>query len=393
MLIVDHERLTRSFFRGVNSTALFRRFFDAYGVSAAMGLDEKAGPNQIHEAWEKLACPNREEIEESLCQINDIGREKGRFALQERAMLCGVEGYEDLTLEKLAIVLFLDHRDVFDAAYEFHTLEKAENLHTLIGRHPVPCEPTSASIEKFKDELGKALRNEAHGSHLLVEPARRHAEKWMAAIPHQTFVKPDHEFDERDGEKIVTRDRRPVYEMVLIYYPGKGVLKLKAGRGRKKVERAAACFATEILGQTPAFFQICNVVNFAPLQEPHFSFAPGPKDHFESVRPTRIRFHKHAHPGVEYEVHCKERYDRATNVLEQLVADGINLSEIEIQGLNLCFQFPEGSRDTRTVELGVPNRSSLDETERDRHIERALARRGIIDYAARDRLARAGLPG
>jgi hypothetical protein len=391
MLIVDHERLTRTFFRRVNSTELFRLFFEEFEAWETMGLDKKATSDDIHAAWEELSSPNRREIDEALSRINDIAREKGRFTLHLRAETCGVEDFGDLTLQKLAMILFLDHRAVFDEAYDFYVLEKTDNLHTLLGRQAVACKPSDARLAKFKTELSKALRREAHGPQLLIEVAPPHPEKWMAAIPHQTFVKPDHEFNERN--EIVTRDRRPVYEMVLIYYPKTGLLKLKAGRGRKKIEHAAAVFATEVLGQDADFFQICEVVNFEPLLAPHFAFPTEPGDHFEWARPTQIRFSKHAHAGVDYHVHCKDLYDGVPGVLATLAADGIDLSEIDIQGLSICFKFPRNKRDTRTVELGRPNRVSLDETERDRYIESVLARWGLIDHAAKDRLARAGLAG
>jgi hypothetical protein len=388
MLIVDHEPLTRQFFRRVNSAELFRLFFEEFGVWEGMGLDRNAKNDDIHAAWDKLACPDRDHIREALCRINDIAREKGRFTLLLRARECDVEDYEDLTLPKLAMILYLDHREVFDEAYEFYALEKTDNLHSLVGRAPVPCKPSSTLVEAFKRALSAAMRPEGEGPRLRVEVEERHPDKWMAAIPHQTYVKPDHEFNERN--EIVTRDRRPVYEMVLIYYPANGLLKLKVGRGRKKVEAVAAVFAREILGQDEEFFQICDVVNFEPLLDPHFALTTEPGDHFEWARPTHIRFSKHAHPGIEYQVHCKDLHDGDPGVLKTLASDGVDLSEIEIQGLSICFKFPKNKRDTRTVELGRPNRVSLDETDRDRYIEGVLARWGLIDHAAKDRLARAG---
>jgi len=392
MPIGDHKRLTRSFFRGVNSTPLIRRLFESFGVWAEMGLGDDAEPVEVFDAWEDLRCANRADVEEALSQINDLAGEKARFALQMRALECGVGGYEDLSLEKLSMTLFLDHRDEFDAAYEFHKIEKTESLHTLIGESPVSCVPTEASLERFRVALSAALRREANGPQLLVEVARPHHEKWMAVIPQETFVKPDHEFSPEDADKIITRDRHPIYEMILIYYPGKRVLKLKVGRGRTKIELVASCFATEILGQLPGFFRVHDVVSFEPLLRPGFSFDPGPKDHYLWVRPTQIKFVRRAHPGIEYILRCEERFDNKLSVLDQLTADNIALSEIEIRRMSLCFQFPEGSRDTRTVEIGVPNISSLDETERDRYIERVLMRLGFIDYAGNKHLAGANPP-
>lgn len=388
MLIVDHERLTRTFFRRVNSPALFRRFFQAFGVWERMALDEKAGADRIHAAWCVLECPNRAAIEEGLCRINDISCEKGRFTLHFRAEDCGVDDYRDLSLPKLAMILYLEHRAVFDEAYDFFMLEKAENLHTLLGRHPVPCEPTPERLDQFKTELVKALRRDAHGPQLLVEVAPPHPEKWMALIPHETYVRPDHEFN---GEnEIETRERRPVFEMVLIYYPESGVLKLKAGRGKRKLEQVATLFATEVLGQRSDFFQVCQVVSFEPLHKPE-CFAREPGDRFERAVPTQIKYIKVAEPAFDRTIHCRDLGSGRASILLALAGDGVDLSEIEILSLSIWFKFPRSNRDTKTVELTIPNRVTLDETDRDRYIESVLARWGFINYAAKDRLARAGV--
>ena len=52
MAITDHERLTRHFFRRVNSPELFKRFFEHFGVWDAMKLTVEARNDEIHAAWE-----------------------------------------------------------------------------------------------------------------------------------------------------------------------------------------------------------------------------------------------------------------------------------------------------------------------------------------------------
>ncbi len=391
MNVVDHERLTRQFFRRVNSAALFRRFFGEFGVWETMGLSEHSTNDGIHAAWAELECPHRDEIEESLCRINDIGREKGRFTLLRRAEECGIEDARNLTIQKLAMTLFLNHRQVFDQAYQFFTLEKTDNLYALVGRQPVTCAPSDASVRGFEEELSRVLRKEAQGPRLRVEVESRHPEKWMAAIPHETYVKPDFEFDHNN--EIVTRDRHPVYEMVLIYYPETGLLKLKVGRGRKKLERVAAAFASEILGQDTRFFAICEIVNFEPLSKPGFSFQAEPGDRFEWARPVMVRYNKHSNLGTVYEVRCEDLWYGSPGVLKVIEDDGVDLSEIEIHALGICFKFPRNNRDTRRVELARPNRVSLDETDRDRYLESVLMRWEFIDHAAKTRLRRAGVSG
>ncbi|MGE0191202.1 MAG: hypothetical protein AB7T63_04085 [Planctomycetota bacterium] len=391
MRIPDHQRLTRSFFRGVTSPHLFRRFFDSFGVWDRMELDDEAKADAIFRAWEGLTGVDRDEMDEALYRINDLSHPKARFAVLYRAKDCGVEGCDDMTPEERALTLFLDRRDDFEATYEFHTIEKTDSLRVLVGRHPVPCADTQENLDRFKVKLSKALQREAHGRHLLIERARDHQKKWMAAIPHQTFAKADHEFDEQHEGEILTRPRRPIYEMILIYYPARALLKLKVGRGLRKLQRVAQCFATEMLGQDSDFFRIKDVVSFAPLRNPHFAFTRDPGDKFKSVRATKIRYRTVAHGDFEHTLQCKNHSPEAPDVLDWLSHEGINRADIVVNSLTLRFQFPGGPRDTRTVEIGTPNESSLDETERDRYIEKILARYGFLDIAAKELMAGAGV--
>ncbi len=57
MPIADHERLTSTFFRGVNSPLLFRRFFDGFRVWSAMGLAENALPKGDPRRVDGLGLP------------------------------------------------------------------------------------------------------------------------------------------------------------------------------------------------------------------------------------------------------------------------------------------------------------------------------------------------
>ncbi len=380
MPIADHQNLTRHFFRGVNSTPLFRRFFEAFGVWTTMALGDDAGPGEIATAWDELKCPNREAIEESLQRVNDLSHPKARFAVLYRAKECNVPDYLELTPEKRAMTLFLDHRRDFDVTYEFHSIEKTENLHILMGGQPVPCAPTLDQVEALRCALKSVLYEDAMGDRLLIEPAPPHSKKWMAAIPHQTHAKADHEF--KDDGSIGTRDRRPVLEMVLIYYPEKRVLKLKVGgRSLRRVEDVASCFAVHALGQRAGFFQVREIVRFAPILDPAFSFPRLPEHHFVWAKPTMIEYQRRGRPGVDYTVHCRDVNERSAGALELLAKDGIGLSEIVVTKLGICFKFPGGVRETRTVELSTPNRTSLGDAERDRHIERALIDWRLIDYA------------
>ena len=391
MTIRDHERLTAHFFRGVNSAQLFERFFSDFGAWEAMGVTLGASNDAIHAAWERLENPRRGEIQEALCEVNDIGRDRGRYVLLDAAERCGIEEFGNLTPQKLAMTLFVDHRRAFETAYAFFMLEKTENLHTLVGDRPAPCKPSDASVQRFKEELSVILARGTEGSRLRVEVEDRHEDKWMAAIPHEEHVAPDHEFDERG--RIVTRDRRPVYEMVLIYYPKLGVLKLRVGRGTRKLNLVADAFAEHILERAQGFFARSDIIDFTPLQDPSFAFAALPSDHFERARAVHVSFIRHADPDTVHQMRQGTQAHSSRDVLDTMRDAGLDLSEVEIRSLSISFTFPSGRRrERRTVTLTAPNRMPLDDTDRDRYLEQVLLRWGLIDHEAKRRHASAGVP-
>lgn len=388
MLIIDHEQLTRGFFRGVNSTALFRRFFDSHGVWEGMGLREESRAEQIYSAWAKLDPKVHPDLDEAIRRVNDLSREKARWALLYRARDCRVDDCDNLTPAKLAMTMFLEHRAEFEEVYGYYTIEKTDSLDILIGRHPVPCDATEEHLSEFRKELAIVLKRDAHGDRLRVELGPQHPKKWMVAVPHETLAKSDLQF--RDDGEIETRERRPIYEMILIYYPGTGVLKIKAGRGKRKSHDVAACFATQILKQDALHFRLCDVVNFDALRDPNFSFTPGPEDHFKWARPRRVKFRKRASSEATWEVQFKDDADGGRSVLEYLASEGVGLPEIDIESMTLRFMFKRNDRDYRDVTLSVPDKCTLDDTPVDRFIERVLVRWRLLDPQAKERLSRAG---
>lgn len=388
MTLVDHEPLTRGFFRGVNSTPLCRRFFDSFGVWEGMGLNDESRPDQIYAAWSKLDRGTHPELDQAIRRVNDLGREKARWAMIYRARDLGVADWDALTPQKLSITLFIEHRSAFEEIYSHYTIEKTERLDILIGRFPVRCEPSTEVLDRFKKELAGVLKRSAHGDRLQIDPGAPHPKKWMVAVPHETQPRTHLEFDEND--EITQKDSRPIYEMVLIYYHGNGVLKVKAGRGKRKSHDVAACFATHVLGQDPLHFRHCDVVDFNALRDPDFSFTPAPEDHFKWVRPTRVKFRKRATAEASWDVQYKDDAAGGMSVLEYLATQGIALREIDVESMTLRFMFKRSDRDFRDVTLTAPDDCTLDDTPVDRFVERTLVRWRLLDPHAKERLSRVG---
>jgi hypothetical protein len=384
-MLTDHKRLTAGFFRSVNSAALFKEFFEKYNVWQKLGLKESPKNDDIYDAWALLDHPKREEMFEALCCMNDISREEGREYLVAIAREVKLKDFEDLTLPKMAMTLWLRHRRKFQQMHDCFMLEKADNLKVLIGRTRTAAPPDNINLSGFKDKLRRILRKDGEGPRLLTEVGPHPERKWVLVVPHEHFVKPDHVF--KSENEIGTRERRPVHELVVVYHYDKGLLKIKvSGRGNRKAEAVASAFATEVLRKHGGHFQVVEIISFDPiLRAGGFSFPKRPADHFDWASLVELRFKRLSDPTFTHGIKCNNTLGGKQDVLGQLKELGISPKDIRIESLAIQFQFPGGGKKKRrTVVLSAPNRYTLDETAKDRYLEDVLQRWGFINLDAKE---------
>lgn len=379
-MIPDHKRLTATFFRSVNSHELFKRFFEKYKTWDLLKLKDDPKNEAIYSAWEKLIHPTKEDMEENLMCMNDISNDDGRDYLTTVAEEVKLD-YGQLTTHKLAMTMFLEHSARFRIAYDRFLVEKIENLKIFIGREIASCDPTESKLLNFKEKLKSSFQHLDQGPKLKVESVSNKDNRWVFVVAYENFLKPDHVF--QPGDTIGTQERRPVYEMVIIYYAEKAILKLKVGKGKKKAETVASVFATEILGKRPDHFQIANIVNLDPLFVPGFDFSKRNDDHFEYAKLVEIKFTAKDDRSFRQMMHCTDTNDGRQSVIEKLNEQGLSLQNIDVQEIAILFQYPGGMKKRRTVYLRPPNKCTLDETPRDRYLETVLTRWGLYDVEAR----------
>lgn len=384
-MLTDHKRLTAGFFRSVNSAALFKEFFEKYNAWQKLGLKENPKNDDIYDAWVMLDHPKREEMAEALCCMNDICREEGREYLYPLAQAVKLPQHEDLTLPKMAMLLWLRHKKKFQLIHDCFTLEKADNLKVLIGRTKTAAPPDNINLSGFKDKLRRILRKDGEGPRLLTEVGPHPEKKWVLVVPHEHFAKPDHVF--KSENEIGTKDRRPVHELVVIYHYDKGLLKIKvSGRGNRKAEAVATAFATEVLRKHSGHFQVVEIISFDPILQPGgFKFPKRPTDSFDWASPVELRFKRVSDPTFTHWIKCNNTMSGQQDVLTQLKEMGLTPKEIRIESLAIQFQFPGGTKKKRrTVVLSAPNRYTLDETAKDRYLEDVLQRWGFINLDAKE---------
>lgn len=383
-MLAHHKPLNAGFFRGVNSPELFKAFFNNYSAWDALKLGEQPTYEEIHQAWTALEHPQKRRMEEALSQINDIGREDGQELLLTYAEEAKVPNFRELTPQKLAMTLRLYYKSHFAKAYDYYNLEHVDNLKVMLGAEPAPCEPTEANKDSFKEKLRAALKKAAHGKDLKLEEGPHPEGKWVLVVPHEEYAKPDYEFDKTTpgpDPEIKTRDRRPVHELVLIYSPGDGVIKLKTGKGAKKAEIVASLFATELIHKPASHFRDADVIRFDPILRPGFKIAKLPGDRFEWATVKFIDYRLKSDTSV----HRTSQIDNTDSGRRSALEDVSEpMSNLLVQKLGIEFRFPGNGKKARfTAMLSCSGRMNLDTTERGRYVDSVLTREGFINVNAR----------
>jgi len=384
-MMKEHKRLTAGFFRSVNSPELFKQFFDRFGAWEGLSLKEKPKNDDIFAAWDFSPHPKRPEMKEELCCMNDIACEDGRAYILSAAEVTKLPNYQDLTLHQMTMRLWLNHPKHFAEVYELFQVEKTDSLKILKGEAPVPCNPDKADLERFAKGLQQILRKGSEGPRLKLEPGPKTDDKYVLVVPHEHFMKPDSIF--KDEKTIVTKERRPVYEMVLIYYPKKGLLKLKVGgKGLTKAEAVGLIFGTELLHKKSGHFKATEIISFEPLFRSDFSFPRRPTDEFEWAKVVYVNYTDKRNKTFVHTIKCTNTLSGIQDVTDQLKKYGVtSYTDIEVKSIALQFYFKNGGRKkNKTVVLTRPYSYNLDETPRDLHVEEALSRWGFIKLGAHE---------
>lgn len=351
----------KSFFRKT-SNALLKRFFDYHGVLADLewnGRDE-SDVSDIYDACLKLPEDARGKITDDLENINDLASDRGMPCLVDAAGRWGVD-CKDLTAHDLAMILFLDKRDAFDAAHDWWAIDHFQGYTDFRGSRPADIADPEAGKANFEGAFSKYMSSLEKGVEIQVD-VYKDTNKVAYVVCHEDYVKPVERFREH---KLVVEKDRPVFYATMVYYPRLGKLKVKASKN-ELIEFSRDAFAAHILGNKN-FFQHQHVKLIYDLDrfKRPWRFETKDADQIEWVRVVGIRFA----PDPKGNKDTVEVRSYA-NLAQRLKDMNIDLSKATIKSVSLCFKFPgKGRSGSRTVNLSMPNRNNLGDSKNDQLIE------------------------
>ncbi|MCK5174544.1 MAG: hypothetical protein KAR47_14210, partial [Planctomycetes bacterium] len=221
--------------------------------------------------------------------ISDMSDEEGILCLIDIIRDLETETEAEKIIEKLmkrkgfdekALWVFLEHPAVFEWAIRLERMEHMTFKHDCIVGPRLDCKTEEKNIEELKKHIQKFFKRQGRGRYCHIDPyERKNPERYCFFAYPEDYAKRDLTYKEGT---LVPQIRRPVLEIVFIYEPDNGILKISAGRMRK-VEVMQDAFCKSILGLPGIPDGSTKVYKLSPLIDTTFRFVTDPVDGIESV--------------------------------------------------------------------------------------------------------------
>jgi hypothetical protein len=252
---------------------------------------EPAIVRDILSAFEKLAKPDRERVENDLDSVAAIADEPGQVALysvtQARAQLDVL-----LNANDRALWMFLNESDAFRHAEEVRFTDERRHGRMWDGfvcASGLNVHRDGTALDAFKRGARECFETE--NVHTDIFDRHRTAFDGMDFEIVQITVYsegPRDDFLEFDDGELVRRPRRPVFEASLTYEPAPGVIEVVA-KNRERREALVRMFARDLLATEFREERIpLRQYDLSVLMNP-FTFPTDPADGIDTVRVNLLR--------------------------------------------------------------------------------------------------------
>jgi hypothetical protein len=265
--------------------ALFARHEDAF-TTFSIGLldqDETAAREALHDLLSGPEDTYPEGLRADLHRIAELGDARGLEIIQAQADRQGIDLFPDMKTgdedapnkahdpKHIAVRVFLEHPDLFDAAADHMAMLAADRLHEYAGRERgVTIDLTEAKVEAFRARVAEIFRNAFQGDYCRVGDYVD-GDEINLVIGHGSLVS-TMPIVEGQQERVISV--RQIAHAVIRYSETTGML----GLARiKKAHRAeiAEIFAAIIL-ERPGFFDgddAQDLYTLAPVERTGAAFA------------------------------------------------------------------------------------------------------------------------
>ncbi len=279
---------------------------------------------------------------------------------------------------------WLKHNDVFEYAYRNQYLDSMSAWKDCEIGVGLPCDSDQSSLDRLAQAISEYLKKQAKGRHCQVDYYHRQVpdRHCFFAYPEDS-AKPEMRYN--DQGNLIRSARRPVFEVVFMYEPESGILRVHA-RGAKTVKVMQELFCKEILDLDGVPDENTRVYDLANLKNPNFRFQTEPM--IDTVKLKSLSLDM---PGREQVIiKIEPRDGQEMKLHERMVAIAAaykaTMGNIIIKRAKMQAVFkPEEGRKPKTVTfaVGLPDYSTLEDNKYHniikRHIDKWGFRRRLLD--------------
>ncbi len=289
-------------------------------------------------------------VENDFGMISEFADEPGILSLIEIINTLNNEEKAEEILKKLmlqsgmhekALWVFINHPTVIEWALRLEHMKSMQFKHDCLVGVDLECKTDRESVDKLRDKIQKFYKKQNRGRNCQIDTyVRQDPERYCFFAYPEDYAKRDLTYDEN---KLTSKIRRPVLEIVFIYDPGKGILKISAGRMRK-VEVMQKAFCQEILGLPGIPDGSTKVYNLAPLMDSKFRFITDPEDEIESVSLKMVKAMVRRDQRKRRFTFEGEPEKGGTELVRKMLMDsiekfGIKLSQIKVLQAKIAVKF------------------------------------------------------
>lgn len=280
----------KTFFRSV-SVDLLHQYFASRQLLADFDWAQESSllADALHSQIESMHDNRAAIVEQDFVMISELDTEPFVLDLHDVARTIYDEDTADPIIDGMmqqsgslnqVFWTSLEHPAVFEMAVQ---LERMEHMSfkedCLVGKH-LPCATEEAATEKLKDHIQKFFKRQRRGRNCQIDVyVRQNPTRYCFFAYPEDYPKRDLTYK---SSRLVPDVRRPVMEIVFIYEPDSGNLKVHASKMRK-AEVMQDAFCKAILGLPGIPDGSTRVYDLARLLDPAFRFVTDPADHVEEV--------------------------------------------------------------------------------------------------------------
>ncbi|MEJ5260933.1 MAG: hypothetical protein WHS88_12170 [Anaerohalosphaeraceae bacterium] len=380
----------KTFFRSVSAT-LLQKYFEHHHLLTDFdwSLESDQLADALNAEIEKLSDNHAAIIEQDFATISDLANEESILGLMEiaRALYDKPDPIIDEMIQQSGFLnqvlwISLEQPDVYEWVIRMERMEKMTFKEDCLVGRGLHCSTDDEAVENLKKRIQKFFKHQRRGRNCQIDVYVR---------PNPTrycfFAYPE-DYPKRDltyrSSRLVSDVRRPVLEIVFVYEPENGNLKVHASRMRK-VEVMQAAFCQAILGLPGIPSGSTRVYDLAKLLDPSFRFPTDPEDLVEevSLKMLKVTLDQNYNRKITCEGNPQNGgAELVQNMIsEAITACGGKDSFIKVMSAKISMKFkaPEGGRKRSvTFILTVPSGSTLEDKPHHHIARKYLEKWGLV---------------